>query len=133
MAHFLPVKSWDGNQSSQARHAGIGDAGLETLAEIPSLQMIDLSETAVTNDGLSRLAELPRLSALVLCDTGISDPGLKTTLETLSTNRLWLCLTATRTLPESIAGLQAARPEWKFETRVRPTWTRDADFLEMAW
>jgi len=55
----------------------ITDAGLQTLADLTSLQELNLCGTQVTDDGLKVLTGLPNLQKLCLIDTFVTDAGLK--------------------------------------------------------
>jgi len=55
----------------------ISDDDLVILGKIDSVEMIDLSDSEVTNEGLRHLRKLPNLSYLELSNTKISDAGLE--------------------------------------------------------
>jgi Leucine-rich repeat (LRR) protein len=50
----------------------LDDSAAAVLAEIPTLAVVDLSYTAVTNTGLQQLAKLPNLKNLYLTDTKVT-------------------------------------------------------------
>ena len=52
------------------------DAGLRHLANMPQLQHLDISHTAITDAGLSVLRDLPKLETLSLLKTNVTDSGL---------------------------------------------------------
>jgi hypothetical protein len=57
--------------------APIGDAGLRHLSKLPRLEHLNLSDTNITDAALVYLACLPNLRELSLADTGVADPGLE--------------------------------------------------------
>lgn len=57
--------------------APITDAGLEHLEHLNSLSFLVLSNTAVGDDGLRHLEKLPRLSYLILYGTRVTEEGVK--------------------------------------------------------
>jgi hypothetical protein len=62
------------------RKAGVNDAGVKRIADIPELESVDLSETAVTDGVMATLATLPALKILHLDRTAVGDgavPRLK--------------------------------------------------------
>ena len=54
----------------------ITDAGLESLAELPALQTLDLTSTPITDAGLKHLHRVPTLKSLNLTDCKLSDAAI---------------------------------------------------------
>lgn len=71
----------------------ISDEGFERLAEMESLEKLDITDAAITNVGLGHLATLPKLSALIADVTAIGDEGLTFLKEKHSLRRLSLAAT----------------------------------------
>ena len=59
---------------------GITDAGLENLAPLASLELLDLSGTSVRGAGLKHLANLKQLLEVDLCKTPLEDDGIEVVL-----------------------------------------------------
>jgi hypothetical protein len=55
---------------------GLDDSAAAVLAEIPTLAMIDLSYTPITNQGLHQLAKLPNLKNLYLTETKVTPDAI---------------------------------------------------------
>ena len=55
---------------------GISDQGLEALGQISRLRRLDLSDTQVTDQGLAHLSGLGGLASLELSNTQVTDAGL---------------------------------------------------------
>jgi hypothetical protein len=55
----------------------VGDAGLESISGLHSLEFLELYHTGVTDDGLSHLRDLQELRMLILFGTRITDDGLR--------------------------------------------------------
>lgn len=54
----------------------IGDATLDVVAGIPTLDVLILRRTGITDDGLQAVTALPKLRAIDLRNTNISDAGV---------------------------------------------------------
>lgn len=83
-----------------------GDDDLHLAARLPSLCLVALNSTRVTDAGLHHLRNLPRLSVLDLSDTAVTDKGLRTIGELRSLQ--FLDLEGTRVTGrglQSLAGL----------------------------
>jgi hypothetical protein len=57
-------------------HAPIGDAGLDWIAQCPSLEIVNLPSGTFSDAGLQRLEELPLLTLLRFSSPGVTDAGL---------------------------------------------------------
>jgi len=114
--------------------APITDAGLATL-RIPSLKMLNLRGTQITDAGLEHLKQLPQLQELNLVRTGITDDGLRhlgrlkqlTTLHLVEEIPVMMYLaedgpplTATRVTADGVKQLHAALPRLRIVYGVRP-------------
>jgi hypothetical protein len=55
----------------------VTDAGLKSLHDCESLEMLHLDKTNITDEGLKNISDLARLEHLSLEDTGVTDEGLK--------------------------------------------------------
>ena len=55
----------------------VTDGGMTTLAEVRSLEQLDLSVTSIGDEGVAQLASLPKLRMLALQKTALTDRGLK--------------------------------------------------------
>jgi hypothetical protein len=75
--------------------------------------MVDLRNTAVTDEQLKCLKELPQMQMLVLDDTGISDAGLETLKEYDQLQRIYL--RTTRVTPGGVQDLKKAFPKAEIE------------------
>jgi hypothetical protein len=75
---------------SLRRRPGFDDAVLTRVEELPQLEMLDLSNTAVTDAGLKHLESLARLGYLDLAGTQVSDAGLEHLKGLRELRRLWL-------------------------------------------
>ena len=54
----------------------ITDAGLESLAELPALETLDLTSTPITDTGLKHLAKISTLKTLNLTDCKLSESAI---------------------------------------------------------
>lgn len=54
----------------------VTDAGMEHLAKIKTLALVNVERTQVGDEGLAKLATLPRLGDLWIADTKVTDTGL---------------------------------------------------------
>ncbi len=127
---------------------------LDALNQLKTLEYLDLSDTALTDDGLARLAGLTELRNLSLSGTRISDAGLEqlknmTFLEVLALNRLPITdvgLSRLQTLPRlkevsvvggkvTQAGVLALRGQRKvnvdsdFDTAIEAQLTNQAELV----
>lgn len=84
------------------------DAGLEALAELTDLQILDLTDSRVTDAGLSHLEKLHRLERIRLDGTDVTDAGLEH-LKGLPRLRQ-VFLYATQVTERGVAGLKRALP-----------------------
>lgn len=55
---------------------GVTDKALKYVAQIKSLQTLEICQTAITDEGLKELARLPRLQSLNLSSTKVTSRGL---------------------------------------------------------
>lgn len=86
--------------------------GLSRIAEITSIETLDLSESNISVAGLEFVAKLPNLSGLRLDDTGLTDAGLAELSMAKQLRRL--SVENTNVTPEGIADLERALPSLKF-------------------
>ncbi|MEX0717129.1 MAG: hypothetical protein WD066_11095 [Planctomycetaceae bacterium] len=82
LRHFSPT-DWPVLQSVFLQRTRVTDAGLEQIAELRSLLLVDLADTKITDRGVAKLAGMPRLESLTLERTAVTPA----------------CLGALRTLP----------------------------------
>lgn len=57
--------------------APVGDAGMESIAACPSLEIVNLPRGVFTDAGLARLKELPLLTLLRFSSPNVTDAGLE--------------------------------------------------------
>ncbi|WP_146374320.1 hypothetical protein [Symmachiella macrocystis] len=62
----------------------VGDGGIEQLQGMAKLRELDISRTQVTNDCMQYLMEIPTLEILNVTDTAVTPEGAVTLKETLS-------------------------------------------------
>lgn len=84
--------------------ADFGDSECRQLAEMPALEVVDLSGTGVTDSSLSVLAQLPALRTLKLAGTAVTDEGLGVLAGCQSLREISLCRCALDRLTESGVG-----------------------------
>ena len=63
----------------------ITDEGIAKFLEVESLEALDITDTAITNDGFEHLAAMPNLTELICDVTEIGDDGLRHFAENLTT------------------------------------------------
>ncbi len=73
-----------------ALHAQITDKGLKVLAKRQEIKTIDLTGCPVTDAGMRELAKLPRLEELVIRGTQVTDAGLEHLLSIPTLDRLFV-------------------------------------------
>ena len=101
-----------GLPSLEILHLGdtqVTDAGLENVKELADLRELVLSDTQVTDAGLEHLKGLTNLTDLHLGDTQITDAGLEHLAA--MTNLTFLTLFVTQVTPEGVKKLQEALPD----------------------
>lgn len=89
----------------------VTDKGLETIGKfIPTLEGLDLNDTAVTSKGIEYLTALPKLSKLYLCDTKIDGSALESLgkIKTLTSLSIGLIALKDNELP-ALAALPSLR------------------------
>ncbi|NQT16725.1 MAG: hypothetical protein HQ582_28465 [Planctomycetes bacterium] len=96
----------------------VTDAGLEHLKGLTSLQRLDLEDTQVTDAGLEHLKGLTSLLELDLNDTQVTDAGLEH-LKGL-TNLVALELVDTQVTPEGVESLKRALPNCYIDCEPQP-------------
>lgn len=84
------------------------NAGLAVIGKCRTLQVLDLSETAIGDEGLVFLRDLPHLTVLYLWGTPMSDAGLAQLHEHTALRHL--IVKRTRVTTKGIAALQEALP-----------------------
>ncbi|MCA9052718.1 MAG: hypothetical protein KDA75_02725, partial [Planctomycetaceae bacterium] len=55
----------------------VGDAGMETIADCPSLEIVNLPHATFTDTGLARLKQLPLLTLLRFGSPHVTDAGME--------------------------------------------------------
>jgi hypothetical protein len=91
-------------ESLDASDSAITDAGLRDIAEHRSLHTLKLSGTSVTDNGIAHLAGLPELRELSLRSTGLTSHGMKHLAELRKLENLDLSYTSVT--DESLKHLQ---------------------------
>lgn len=87
LAHVAELQSLD---SLNLANTKVSDEGLAHLARLKSLRWVDLHNTQVSDPGLAHLARLKSLKVLYLTNTQVSDAGLADLAELRSLERLYL-------------------------------------------
>ncbi|MGI8977760.1 MAG: protein kinase domain-containing protein [Pirellulaceae bacterium] len=105
----------------------ITDPGMVALAQIPTLEVINLQQTAVTDVGLAKLVHLPPLRVLTLISTRVTEEGVLLLagverLESLSLGNL----------PVTIQGLRALKKLPLQEIEVYGTQLQYSDLPELV-
>jgi hypothetical protein len=93
------------------KHGGnISDQGMDEIAKITSLQILDLRATQITDTGLAKLKALSNLKELLLNNTAITDQGLVhlAEIKSLTLVNVFNCKGVT---PKGMAALQKALPD----------------------
>jgi serine/threonine protein kinase len=90
----------------------LGDSALPIIAEIRSIEHLNLEFTGVTSEGLLHLTKLSKLRRL--CLTGMRVDDLAVPHLARLEHLMWLELGGTKITAEAIAKLQAALPSCKF-------------------
>ena len=96
----------------------LGDAWLEKLGRLSSIEELSLNNTKLSDDGLKYLAGLSKLKLLFLSGTQIGDGGLKY-LTGLS-NLRWLSLDNTRVSGDGLKKLQQTLPDCRISRMSHP-------------
>ena len=101
-------------EAADTTRSQIGDRGLESIAEVQSLETLALSSTQVTDAGLRHLSVLKNLKTLDLGETQVSDSGLKwlrglSSLQRLSLSGTRITDAGLEELLRSHSGLRALR------------------------
>lgn len=91
----------------------VTDAGLRHLRACPRLTFLSLENTAVTDDGAAQLAALQNLEGLSLSGTQITDAGLVQLAKLPNLKELWLRKTTITN--EGYMSLRAALPECEIQ------------------
>lgn len=108
-------------------HTRVTDAGIEHLLELTTLRELDLSGANVTDAGMKQLFRLPKLQDLVLRETKISDRGLAVLAKLTSLRQL--VLSQTRITDVGLKHLQGMT---RLEALVlRQTQTTDAGLEQL--
>ena len=89
------------------------DEGLEYVESVPQLQILDLTDSQVTDAGMEHVEKLVRLERLFLDGTRVSDAGLEH-LKGLTELRI-LQLYATQVTDAGVADLHKALPNCEIE------------------
>lgn len=98
--------------------AGISDAALASLGELPNLLRLRLERNPLGDEGLAALRGMGRLQSLNLYGTKLSNRGL-TLLETLPSLRE-VYAGSTAATPEGARALEAARPGLRVHLDIEP-------------
>lgn len=88
---------------------GISDELFTFVADMPSLQRLDLRDTAVGDTGVSRLGAHPRLAELVLVRTHLSDAAVDALLGLPALRKVWVWESGLS--PDGVARLRSERPD----------------------
>ena len=93
----------------------VGDKGIAQLAGHPTLRVLDLNGTQVSDIGLKHLASIPTLESLELRDTPISDEGLRHLYGLEQMQTVDLRNNGERLTAKGVAALQKALPDCVIE------------------
>jgi hypothetical protein len=91
----------------------VGDAGMEFVADMETLEQLDVANTRITDKGVASIARLPELQVLWLAGTGVTDAGLAQ-LESLSRLK-YVDLRGTGVSDQGVARLRAKLPDLQVE------------------
>jgi hypothetical protein len=75
-------------ESVALSRTSITDAGMESLATLPNLTVLDLADTKITNSGLKPLLRLKKLDELSLIGTKVDDEGVRLLAENVPSLRV---------------------------------------------
>lgn len=105
-------------KSLEIRDAGIGEAELQAIGQLETLEQLDLSQNAFLGPGLQSLAKLKSLKRLDLSQTAVTDEDVQKLLNFSDTLRD-VVLTRSRVSPAVVAELRDSGREWEI-TMVIP-------------
>jgi Leucine-rich repeat (LRR) protein len=112
LERFDPEPNWVGGQLYSLDFSDskvkIGDEQLSQLAQLTTLETLDLGDCPITDEGLRHLSQLPRLEMLILNGTQVTDAGL-VHLEALP-HLTYVSLGQTNVTGEGVERLRQALP-----------------------
>ena len=110
-------------KSLELRDAGIGEAELQAIGQLETLEQLDLSQNAFLGPGLQSLAKLKSLKRLDLSQTAVTDEDALELLNFSDTLRD-VVLTRSRVSQSVLEKLRASGREWEI-TMVIPKVEKD--------